>query len=94
MLTLKNQVEFFIGVRDVTNTVQPQLELFTFATDLVTSLHIAITIVAVIRLLFSIYITVKYWLADDWRRDWQMIWEATVLLFCPREGQYGNLWAT
>ena len=94
MLVLNNQVEFFIGVRDITNTVQPQLELFTFATDLVTSLHIAITIVAVLRLLFSIYVTAKYWLVDDWQRDWQMIREATVLLFYPREGYHGTIWAT
>ena len=93
MLVLKNQVEFFIGVRDVTNTVQPQLDLFTFTTDLVTSLHIAITIIAILRLLFSTYITAKYWLVDDWRRDWQMICQATVLLFCPREGHYyGMVW--
>ncbi len=70
--------------------IEPALELFSFSTEWETIQALLFWLLTFIRLGVNLGVSCWDWLFVDWATDWQMICEATRLLFYPKgTGYYG-----
>ena len=88
---MNSQVDFCILIVDRRpGQVEPARELFSFSTELETVQVLLVYFLAFLRLTVSLGVSCWDWLFVGWAADWQMICEATRLLFHPKgTGYYG-----
>ena len=88
---MQSQVDFCVLIIDRRpGQVEPARELFSFSTELETLQALLVYLLATLRLVVSLGVSTWDWLFVGWVADWQMICQATRLLFFPKgTGYYG-----
>ena len=82
---MQSQVDFCILIIDRRpGQVEPARELFSFSTEFETLRVLLVCLLATLRLVVSLGVSIWDWLFIGWVADWQMICEATRLLFFPK----------
>ena len=87
---MQSRVDFCILLVERTGGIEPARELFSFSMEWETVQSLLIWLLVLLRLGTCLGVSCWDWLFIGWVADWQMICEATRLLFNPKgTGYYG-----
>lgn len=89
---MQSRVDFCILIVDCRpGQVEPAKELLRFTTEFKVIQALLVSLLAILRLTVSLGVSCWDWLFVGWAADWQMICEATRILFYPKGtgGYYG-----